>query len=747
MLVLPSLEMGGAERVMLNLARGIAAAGETITLVVFDASGPLRDDIERDGAGAPAITLVDLGRARARSAVPRLVREIRSRRPSIVISSHTHVNALLVAVRPLLGDVRLVAREPGMWIDGPDESPLVRGVRRTTHRRSDLVLASSRAMQEQLRTILGRPVEVLPNPVDVDGIRVRGLGPERSAGPGRRIICVSRLAPGKGVEDLVRTFAAAAAAEDRLTVVGDGPLRASVERTVIEVGAADRVVLAGALADPVPLLAGSDALVLPSRSEGMPNVALEALAVGTPVIATTDLTTLDDLVARSPVGAVRLVPRSELGPTLAAVPVLGPGPRPTLLPEEHRTEAVVRRLNALLEKERGPLSEPTTSGLRILMPTLAPYPSALASTVQSANMAQAFAELGHEVLLVAANHDPGLTNIVGSTDPAALYGFAPAFRTRTLSERSRRGQSYVNALRIARIARRWRPDLMLSRDLRGCLLPAGRGVPTMYEVHSLTSIEGRQERWVMERLLRMPAFLGFIAISAALADDLAATFAIPLDRIAVAHDGVRLMSGHPSEPRAAGDGTVRVGYTGSLFAGRGIELLAAVAARAPWVELHLVGGPADAAQALEERLAAARSGRIVVHGMVTPARARELQRDMDVLVAPFARQVITDSGVDTSRWMSPMKVFEYMGSGRPIVISDLPVLREVLQPEVDALMVPPEDPDALLAALERLRDDPALRERLAASALERARSEFTWEGRARHVLERYVSARSTARAG
>jgi glycosyltransferase involved in cell wall biosynthesis len=55
-----------------------------------------------------------------------------------------------------------------------------------------------------------------------------------------------------------------------------------------------------------------------------------------------------------------------------------------------------------------------------------------------------------------------------------------------------------------------------------------------------------------------------------------------------------------------------------------------------------------------------------------------------------------------------MKVFEYMASGRPIVISDLPVLREVLRPDVDALMVPPEDPDALIAALIRLRDDPQL---------------------------------------
>jgi glycosyltransferase involved in cell wall biosynthesis len=118
--------------------------------------------------------------------------------------------------------------------------------------------------------------------------------------------------------------------------------------------------------------------------------------------------------------------------------------------------------------------------------------------------------------------------------------------------------------------------------------------------------------------------------------------------------------------------------------------------------------------------------------------ARALQRDCDVLVAPFARRIESDSGHDIARWTSPMKVFEYMASGRPIVISDLPVLREVLRPDVDALMVAPEDPDALIAALERLRDDPELGARLAASALERVRSEFTWELRARRILERFV---------
>ena len=70
------------------------------------------------------------------------------------------------------------------------------------------------------------------------------------------------------------------------------------------------------------------------------------------------------------------------------------------------------------------------------------------------------------------------------------------------------------------------------------------------------------------------------------------------------------------------------------------------------------------------------------------------------------------------------------------------MLREVVRHEVEALLVEPEDSGALVAALERLRDDPGLGARLAASALERVRNEFTWELRARRILGRFMPAAS-----
>jgi glycosyltransferase involved in cell wall biosynthesis len=83
---------------------------------------------------------------------------------------------------------------------------------------------------------------------------------------------------------------------------------------------------------------------------------------------------------------------------------------------------------------------------------------------------------------------------------------------------------------------------------------------------------------------------------------------------------------------------------------------------------------------------------------------------------------------------SPLKLFDYMAAGVPIVASDLPSLREVLRDGENALLVPPEDPAAVAKAIDRILGDPALARRLAARAREDA-SAYTWDERAAQLLE------------
>jgi len=87
----------------------------------------------------------------------------------------------------------------------------------------------------------------------------------------------------------------------------------------------------------------------------------------------------------------------------------------------------------------------------------------------------------------------------------------------------------------------------------------------------------------------------------------------------------------------------------------------------------------------------------------------------------------------SARYTSPLKVFEAMAVGLPLVASDLPSLRELLADGVDALLVAPDDPAALAAGIRRLLEDPALRQRLGARMLARA-PEHTWDARARRLV-------------
>jgi glycosyltransferase involved in cell wall biosynthesis len=103
-------------------------------------------------------------------------------------------------------------------------------------------------------------------------------------------------------------------------------------------------------------------------------------------------------------------------------------------------------------------------------------------------------------------------------------------------------------------------------------------------------------------------------------------------------------------------------------------------------------------------------------------------------IAPYGTRTEAVDGKVISDWFSPLKVFEYMAHSKPIVCSDLPVIREVLTHEVTALLVPPDDIDAWSTALARLRADEALARNLSASAYKEIQSKFSYDERAKRIL-------------
>jgi len=291
---------------------------------------------------------------------------------------------------------------------------------------------------------------------------------------------------------------------------------------------------------------------------------------------------------------------------------------------------------------------------------------------------------------------------VPAESPFAFYGVEPSFRLLGVWRPQVRGGGVIFTLGVILVLLKQRSgrELIYARDLVGAYI-AGRllGVPTVFEAHGLP--HGRMSRWLMRDLLGREAVAGVVVISQALKDLLGPLIGPHADaKTIVARDAADPIPEVPREP--ASSEAPQVGYVGHLYPGRGVELIQGLARRLPEFRFHLIGGNERDIRALRAHTTLPN---LELHGFVAPSDLPRLYRRLDILLMPYQRKVGVQSGrSDTARWMSPMKMFEYMAAGRPIVASDLPALREVLRHEENALLAPPDDPEAWIAALRRLAE-------------------------------------------
>ena len=286
--MIPTLTGGGAERVIVTILRHLDRRRFIPTLAVVDTrKAVFLDEVPED------IDFIDLRCTRVRYALPKLVKLIWQRRPDVVLSTLGQLNLALAVLRPLLPDgVRYLARETVVVSAdaGTKKWPrLWRSAHRHFYRGFDAVICQSRDVQEDLINQFAVPLKktaLIHNPVDLARIRQLAAIPLPVNDQGQvRLVSMGRLSHQKGFDMLIDALALCGRPTLRLTILGEGPLRKELEQRAIAKGVAHQVEFAGFQKNPYPFLAAADAFVLSSRYEGLPNVILEALACGTPVIA------------------------------------------------------------------------------------------------------------------------------------------------------------------------------------------------------------------------------------------------------------------------------------------------------------------------------------------------------------------------------------------------------------------------------------------------------------------------------
>lgn len=391
--------------------------------------------------------------------------------------------------------------------------------------------------------------------------------------------------------------------------------------------------------------------------------------------------------------------------------------------------------------------------MRILYLADIRFPLERANGIQSMETCHALAERGHSVTMIvrpdtnAPPRDPyefyGLPRIAELTIELAPTAPVPAAR-RT---------AYLS-FAIGRAVGHARHDVIFTRDLgvAALLLRLPRAVrtPVVYEAHgiaadvaaalpSLLSRAPTASPAKLRRLERRDARVwqrvdGYVAITGGLATELTRRFG-SRDRVSVIPDGVRLPASSAvltgAMPTAAdtGEHLYTLGYAGHLYPWKGVELVIEAVTALQDTRALIVGGQdgeADLQRLREFAAGVDCASRVTFTGALPPTAVASKLQEADALILPNPASAISTS------FTSPLKLFEYMAAGKPIVASDLPSIREVLRDGENALLVAPGDPTALTAAVRRLKEDPALGARLAAQARSDV-VDYTWDRRAERL--------------
>ena len=380
------------------------------------------------------------------------------------------------------------------------------------------------------------------------------------------------------------------------------------------------------------------------------------------------------------------------------------------------------------------------------------FPLERANGVQIVKTAAALARGGSRVRLVVRRSDPRPT-----AEVLALFGLEPhpCLEVRRLGVLHRPGSyvlpraSFLARAAAAGLPARRRGAIVFTRDLQLADLllrvpAAGRGA-VVYEAHAVEeimyaergSLYGTGERADAGKARRIAGREervwkragGFVTTTAGIRDAFVERHGTRAS-VRVIPNGCDVPAAR-AFPGLAAERPPRVLYAGQLYPWKGVDVLVEAMAAVPSARLVILGGIEGEADTRRIRSLLEGHGlgeRTEMPGLVPQPRvAAELARAA-VVVAPFLRAGMTE------RHTSPLKVFEAMAAGRPIVASDLPSSREVLRDGENALLVPPGDAAALAAALRRVLSEADLARRLASAAWDEA-PRYSWDTRARALRE------------
>jgi glycosyltransferase involved in cell wall biosynthesis len=291
---LPSLEGGGAERVVVNLIKEFVKREIKVELVLASAKGPYLSEVPKE------VRIIDLKSLRVIFSIPKLIAYLREEKPEIFISSLSHANIVSIISKKIArSKTKLFLREDNtlslvFYNSKSFKTKVIPFLMKLLYPYSDLVIAVSKGVKDDLEKFAKLPenkIKVIYNPVITQDLFIKAKEPvdhpwfAEDCPP--VILGVGRLTKQKDFPTLLKAFALVRKEIDsRLVILGEGEERKNLEQLAKELGIDEFLWMPGFVDNPYKYMSKASVFVLSSIYEGLANVVVEALALGLPVVST-----------------------------------------------------------------------------------------------------------------------------------------------------------------------------------------------------------------------------------------------------------------------------------------------------------------------------------------------------------------------------------------------------------------------------------------------------------------------------
>ena len=331
-----------------------------------------------------------------------------------------------------------------------------------------------------------------------------------------------------------------------------------------------------------------------------------------------------------------------------------------------------------------------------------------------------------EKLYEAFKHSGIKVGLISQTNNDSFHGIdANHFLVR--SNYTGKGKMFVLLFKYFRRLNRFKTKFIYTRFLLFSYLI--NKTPFILELHADSWNKTKLHRLLFPLILKKPNLRGLVVITRAIEVDLRLEFPDFKKTITVIEDAASVP---PSSyiPTFRNSTCLNIGYVGSFHKGKGVELILSIAEQMPQHNFIIVGGLVNEIQLMKK---AGVTKNVHFKGFVNHDDLWKEMQDIDICLLPNQVQVFTGQKSNIGKYTSPLKMFEYMSYSKPIIASDLSVLREVLSCET-ALFASHNDPTEWVQAIQRI-EKVEKRQELGQNAYKHFSECFTWGKRSKRILE------------